>query len=75
MQMEVTLWHKFTQHSDLKDQLLATGDAELIEVCGGVIVVLYVNPDDVPRIPVKTTSGEWAPIGEAATSLERHLKS
>lgn len=30
--MDVTLWHKFTQHSDLREELLDTGDAELIEV-------------------------------------------
>lgn len=30
--MEEALWHKFTQHDDLKRELLATGDAELIEV-------------------------------------------
>jgi len=29
--MDETLWHKFTQHQDLKDELLATGDAELVE--------------------------------------------
>ncbi|THH08918.1 hypothetical protein EW145_g2386 [Phellinidium pouzarii] len=29
--MEVALWHKFNQHSDLKQQLLSTGVAELIE--------------------------------------------
>lgn len=29
--MEETLFHKFTQHSDLQAELLATGDAELIE--------------------------------------------
>ncbi|KIM72983.1 hypothetical protein PILCRDRAFT_734998 [Piloderma croceum F 1598] len=28
--MDETLWHKFTQHSDLKYQLFLTGDAELI---------------------------------------------
>lgn len=32
-QMDETLWYKFTQHSDLKEELLATGDAELVEVC------------------------------------------
>lgn len=32
-QMEETLWHKFTQHQDLREELLATGDAELVEVC------------------------------------------
>lgn len=30
--MNETLWYKFTQHKDLKDELLATGDAELVEV-------------------------------------------
>jgi len=29
--MEETLWHKFTQHRSLREQLLATGDAELVE--------------------------------------------
>jgi predicted NAD-dependent protein-ADP-ribosyltransferase YbiA (DUF1768 family) len=36
--MDETLWHKFTQHSDLKYQLLLTGDAELIQVCSGIIL-------------------------------------
>ena len=31
--MDVAIWHKFTQHRDLKEELLATGDADLIEVC------------------------------------------
>ena len=31
--MEVAIWHKFSQHRDLKEELLATGDAELVEVC------------------------------------------
>jgi len=30
--MDETLFHKFVQHSDLKSELLATGDAELVEV-------------------------------------------
>jgi len=29
--METTIWHKFTQHGSLREELLATGDAELIE--------------------------------------------
>ncbi|KAF8183440.1 hypothetical protein BJ912DRAFT_551949 [Pholiota molesta] len=29
--MDETLFHKFTQHADLRDELLATGDAELVE--------------------------------------------
>ena len=31
--MDETLWYKFTQHANLKEELLATGDAELVEVC------------------------------------------
>ena len=30
--MDETLRHKFTQHSDLREELLSTGDAELVEV-------------------------------------------
>lgn len=30
--MDEALLHKFTQHDDLKRELLATGDAELVEV-------------------------------------------
>jgi len=29
--MDTAIWHKFVQHRDLKEELLATGDAELIE--------------------------------------------
>ncbi|KAF8343524.1 hypothetical protein F5887DRAFT_289245 [Amanita rubescens] len=29
--MEEALWHKFTQHADLKAELLSTGNAELVE--------------------------------------------
>ncbi|KAI0080961.1 DUF1768-domain-containing protein [Panus rudis PR-1116 ss-1] len=29
--MDEALWHKFSQHADLREELLATGDAELIE--------------------------------------------
>jgi predicted NAD-dependent protein-ADP-ribosyltransferase YbiA (DUF1768 family) len=31
--MDLALWHKFTQHESLKKELLATDDAELVEVC------------------------------------------
>ena len=30
--MEIALEHKFTQHTALREELLATGDAELVEV-------------------------------------------
>ncbi|KAJ6601252.1 DUF1768-domain-containing protein [Mycena vulgaris] len=29
--MDIVIWHKFTQHEDLKQELLGTGDAELVE--------------------------------------------
>ncbi|KAI0784007.1 hypothetical protein BC629DRAFT_1272313, partial [Irpex lacteus] len=29
--MDEALWHKFTQHRDLREELLATHDAELVE--------------------------------------------
>ncbi|KAJ7170841.1 swarming motility protein YbiA [Mycena crocata] len=29
--MNIAFWHKFTQHEALKQELLGTGDAELIE--------------------------------------------
>lgn len=32
IQMDEALYHKFTQHNDLRAELLATGDAELVEV-------------------------------------------
>jgi predicted NAD-dependent protein-ADP-ribosyltransferase YbiA (DUF1768 family) len=30
--MDIVLWQKFNQYPDLKQELLATGDAELVEV-------------------------------------------
>lgn len=39
-QMDVTLYHKFTQHSNLKAELLATGNAELVEVYISYICLL-----------------------------------
>jgi len=46
--MDETLGYKFTQHADLKAELLSTGDAELIEVCGPtkrICLVLMVSQD------------------------------
>jgi predicted NAD-dependent protein-ADP-ribosyltransferase YbiA (DUF1768 family) len=31
--MNIVVFHKFTQHKDLKHELLSTGAAELVEVC------------------------------------------
>ena len=38
--MNETLWYKFKQHPDLEEELLATGDAELVEVLDGIIDVI-----------------------------------
>ena len=37
--MELTIWYKFSQHRELREELLATGDAELIEVRGSRLSV------------------------------------
>jgi predicted NAD-dependent protein-ADP-ribosyltransferase YbiA (DUF1768 family) len=41
--MEVAIFHKFSQHRDLKEELLGTGDAELVEVRGGRIVFVLFS--------------------------------
>lgn len=38
MKMELAILHKFSQHEGLREELLSTGDAELIEVCGCLLV-------------------------------------
>ena len=45
--MEETLWHKFNQHEDLKQELLGTGAAELIEVRP----ITYSRADADTKIP------------------------
>ena len=39
--MDQVLFLKFTQHQDLKDELLATGNAELIEVTSAICCILH----------------------------------
>lgn len=46
--MDETLWHKFTQHSDLKEELLATGDAELVEVRNCVTDFTHIVNEELP---------------------------
>ena len=64
--MDETLWHKFTQHRDLREELLATGDAELVEVRA-------VPSDDViwltsTRIRIRTPFGVLGPMAVVAMS-------
>lgn len=43
--MDETLFHKFTQHAALRDELLATGDAELIEVRPIFLIFVWILTD------------------------------
>jgi len=43
--MEETLYLKFTQHPDLKRELLATGNGELVEVCTGQLDLVLSTED------------------------------
>lgn len=42
--MDEVLWHKFTQHLDLQQELLATGDAELVEVFPSAFTCMHLIP-------------------------------
>lgn len=75
--METALKLKFTQHKDLKQMLLDTGDAELVEVCP------YRQPFTVNRregesilffcrIRHGTGSGESVRTERGITNWERH---
>lgn len=71
--MDIALWHKFTQHSDLKQELLGTGDAELIEV--SYYRLLELTPSFVIglllcRILIRTRSGasEWTVEGVTSSA-------
>jgi predicted NAD-dependent protein-ADP-ribosyltransferase YbiA (DUF1768 family) len=52
--MDTVLYHKFTQHRNLKRELLSTGDAELIEVQ----FLQYAT-----RRPVRLTDEECVELG------------
>ena len=55
--MDIALELKFTQHPELRDELLATGDAELGEVMIQTSKLRGVT-DITPRIPTKMHFGE-----------------
>ena len=57
LQMEVAIWHKFSQHRDLKEELLGTGDADLIEVC-----CYHLLPPRVRDIHIENTEFRQGPI-------------
>ena len=69
-QMETAIWHKFAQHRELKEELLATGDAELIEVCGGRLTSspLPLASHRKIRTPTRTRFGVVVLMERARTS-------
>jgi diaminohydroxyphosphoribosylaminopyrimidine deaminase/5-amino-6-(5-phosphoribosylamino)uracil reductase len=56
--MDETLWYKFTQHANLKEELLATGDAELVEVCS-VVKHSLIGADGIPGFGQRRILGSW----------------
>ena len=74
VQMDKTLYLKFTQNMDLYEELLATGDAELIEVSLRSLsyqrcmltTIVYVS-----RTLTKTRFGVVARMAKGKTSLEK----
>ena len=72
--MEIVLYHKFTQHKGLKRELLATGDAELIEV--QFHDRLFLSPDltdeTASRTRTRIHSGGVGRMGRVGMSLGRH---
>jgi hypothetical protein len=65
-QMDLVLWHKFTQNRHLKKELLSTGDAELVEVSriedrAESLLILH-------RILIRTHFGVLEQIAKAKTS-------
>ncbi len=69
--MEETVFLKFTQHEDLKDELLRTGNAELIEVSNVPAHLKHVFMSWFHRILQSTVSGVLGPMEKAATSSAR----
>jgi len=66
--MEEAIFHKFTQHADLLAELLATGDAELVEV-SSLSIKIYSTAQRGPcRILTRMPSGELERTVEAGTS-------
>jgi hypothetical protein len=72
--MDETLWHKFTQHHELREELLATGDAELVEVFSILLVTYTMYIYRLNRIRIRTHFGVSALMDSVATSWGKLLK-
>ena len=71
--MDTVLFHKFTQHKDLKRELLGTGDAELIEVSFVVLATRRPTDETTSRTRTKIRSGGAGQMGRVLMSLGKHL--
>lgn len=71
--MDIALLHKFTQHKDLRRELLSTGNAELIEVRATCKVGHRRGLTDLCRTQTKTHSGVVGQMGKGRTNLGRLL--
>jgi len=71
--MEEAIFHKFTQPPDLLAELLATGDAELVEV-SLLSIKIYSTAQGNCRILTKMPSGELERMVEAVMNSGRLSK-
>ena len=71
--MDTVLFHKFTQHKDLKRELLGTGDAELIEVRFVIPTTRRLVDETPSRTRTKIRSGDAGRMGRVIMSLGKHL--
>lgn len=69
--MDKALFLKFTQHMDLYEELLSTGDAELVEVSIIIQRERTFIDNKMPRTLTKTRSGVVERMAKVAMSLGR----
>ena len=72
--MDKVLLLKFTQHQDLKDELLATGNAKLIEVTSSNLLHFAFTNHDLCRTPIRIPFGVQGLIDSDKISSERRLR-
>lgn len=68
--MEKTLWYKFDQHADLRAELLATGDAELVKV-GKITDDKHIGYQDSDRDSFWGVGADRKGRNELGKALER----
>lgn len=58
-QMEEVVFLKFTQHADLKDELLRTGNADLVEASLFTTFIAHVSLSCFKGLPGGQLLGRW----------------